>query len=104
MAVKNISITSANTSYITVNAHRVKQSGKVVSGYIYFTTKQAVTAGANIIKIGSPIASLLYVPVFNITDKTVLYGTIEATGYLITGVDLVAGKTYIFNIDYILVE
>lgn len=104
MAVKNISITSANTNYITVNAHRVKQSGKVVSGYVYFTTKQAVTAGANIIKIDIPIASRLYVPIFNITDKTVLYGTIEATGYLINGVDLVAGKTYIFNIDYILVE
>lgn len=98
-----VSITSANTNYITVNAHRIRQSGKVISGYIYFTTKQAVTAGANIIKIDSPIASQLYVPIFNITDKSILYGTVETTRYLINGVDLVAGKTYILNIDYIIV-
>ena len=51
----------------------------------------------NIIKIDSPIASQIYVPIFNITDKAVLYGIIETTGYLMTGLELVAGKTYIFN-------
>ena len=103
MEAKNISITSANTNCVTVNGHRVKISGKVISGYIYFTTKQAVTAGVNIIKIDSPIASQIYVPIFNITDKAVLYGIIETTGYLMIGLELVAGKTYIFNIDYIIV-
>lgn len=101
LQVENVAISTANANYITVASNRVRKQGKQIHGFVYFQTIQAVTGPANIISVGFDVPSTIYLPIFNLTDGTVGYGTLETTKYCKNGSALAANKVYLICIDFI---
>ena len=101
LIVETISAATANANYITVASHRIRKQGKQIHGFIYFQTTQAVTGPANIISVGCDIPSTIYIPIYNLTDGTVGYGTMETTKYIKNGSALATNKVYLICIDFI---
>lgn len=100
LTIENVAISTANANYITVASHRVRKQGKQIHGFVYFQTTQAVTGPANIISVGFDVPSTIYLPIYNLTDGTVGYGTLETTKYLKNGSALAANKVLLVCIDF----
>lgn len=96
-------MTSANVNYITINSHRVRKQGKNISGFIYLTTNKGVSASNNIVRIGlEEVSSTIYLSMLNLSDREVGYATIENNAYIKNGYELVAGKVYFIEINFLL--
>lgn len=100
LTISGVDVSSVAPDHIAVNGYLVKQQCNFAAGYVYFRTTAGITNPANLISFSKKPIAQYYVPIYNLSDKQITWGTLETNGYLKNAQALESNKVYLINMGY----